>query len=152
VQDKPFDPKYHNALYSNINAYQVNVKSNMIRLVHSMNDALDVVIGKYDVFITTTAQRFGIRKAMIQTESFWEYWKTTYADIAADALVSGYYTYKIELEQWMQFPVGDPPLPFPGGRDDSSTGIDAPPLVRGIGQPLMVLFPMGSLIQMIGRL
>jgi peptidoglycan hydrolase-like protein with peptidoglycan-binding domain len=109
-------------LSKDLNDYRSRVTSNTTGLKHSMDEALDVVIA-YDELITNVSRSFGVRKALIQSESFWEYWKETPLDNLADGLVLSWYVYKHAYEAWLKVPVGPPPTPPVGGRDDSSTGI-----------------------------
>ncbi len=77
----------------------------------------------YDELITNLSRSYGVRKALIQSSVFWEYWKQTPADNLADTLVLAWYAYRHAYEAWQQVPVGPPPTPPVGGREDSSTGI-----------------------------
>ncbi len=109
-------------LSKDLNDYRSQVTSNTTGLKHSIDDALDVVIA-YDELITNISRSFGLRKALIQSESFWEYWKETALDNLADGLVASWYAYKHAYEAWQKVPVGPAPTPPLGGREDSSTGI-----------------------------
>jgi len=120
--DGVFNMSYKTALYNDVNAYQSQVTSNQLGLIHSMNDALDVIMD-YDLYITTLASTYGVHKALIQSEAFWEYWKETVTDPLADGLVEDWYAYEEEEEAWESFPLGDPPTPPIVVRTDCSTGI-----------------------------
>jgi peptidoglycan hydrolase-like protein with peptidoglycan-binding domain len=120
--DTNFDNSYRSQLSQDLNDYRSQVTSNTIGLKHSMDESLDVVLG-YDTLITNVSRSFGVRKALIQTESFWEYWKETPADNIADGLVLAWYAYQHAFEAWQQLPIGPAPTPPIGGRDDDSTGI-----------------------------
>ncbi|KAJ3272069.1 hypothetical protein HK104_004555 [Borealophlyctis nickersoniae] len=120
--DTTFNQAYRSQLYTEVNAYKDQVKSNQLGLTHSMDDALDVLMS-YDVHITNLARSYGVRKALIQTPVFWEYWKQNYGDPVADANVQNYYAYMEAYEAWQKLPIGPAPT-FPiGGTDDSSVGI-----------------------------
>lgn len=54
--------------------------------------------------------------------SFWEYWKTTALDPAADAVVESTYVYLEALEAWEANPIGVAPTPPVVMSQDSSTG------------------------------
>jgi hypothetical protein len=77
----------------------------------------------YDRLITELARNLGIRRALIQAEVFWEYWKENRLEDPPDAAVMSWYAYKEAYEAWSKFPLGMPPTPPVIVRDDSSTGI-----------------------------
>jgi peptidoglycan hydrolase-like protein with peptidoglycan-binding domain len=120
--DTYFDNGLRPTLSQNLVAYSKTVPSNTIGLIHSVDDAIDVVV-TYDELITNLSRSFGVRKALIQSEVFWEYWKQTPADSVADGLVIQWYAYKVAYEAWEQFPVGPPPTPPLVVHEDASTGI-----------------------------
>lgn len=72
--------------------------------------------------MTSLSRAFGIRKALIQTVAFWEYWKQTPEDPIADVLVAGWWNYREAFEVWQENHIGLPPQPPIGASDDSSTG------------------------------
>ncbi|MDQ3579444.1 MAG: hypothetical protein M3443_17990, partial [Actinomycetota bacterium] len=109
-------------LSADLVAYSKTIKSNTIGLKHSVDEALDVVVA-YDELITNLSRAHGVRKAMIQSEVFWEYWKQTPADNVADSAVTSWYMYKHAYEAWEQVPIGPPPTPPILAAEDSSTGI-----------------------------
>lgn len=120
--DTAFDTSHRGQLLHDLRAHRSEVTSNKSFLPHNMEDALNVVIS-YDSLITYLSRSLGIRKALIQSEVFWEYWKETYADDPADVAVQSWYAYQEAFEAWKSFPLGRSPTPPIGGRDDSSTGI-----------------------------
>lgn len=120
--DTYFNPALKSALLNDLLAYSDKVTSNKFGLKHSMGDALDVVLG-YDELITNLSRSYGVRKALLQTPSFWEYWKETPADDLADALVTEWYAYKEAYEAWQKVPIGPAPTPPVVVREDASTGI-----------------------------
>jgi peptidoglycan hydrolase-like protein with peptidoglycan-binding domain len=141
--DTYFDLSLKSQVSSDLNAYADQVTSNKTGLKHSMDEALDVVVA-YDELITNLSRSFGVRKALIQTPVFWEYWKQTPLDNVADGLVVAWYAYQHAFEAWQEFPVGPAPTPPIGGREDCSTGISqifAATAIRGrnwaVGQGLI---------------
>lgn len=119
--DTHFDNAYRGQLSEDLNAYRSQVTLNTRFPKHSMDEALDVVI-VYDELITNVSRSFGVRKALIQSVVFWEYWNQALDDNAGDALVQSWYAYKHIYEAWEKVPIGDPPPP-PLPIDDCSTGI-----------------------------
>jgi hypothetical protein len=117
-----FDQQLRGRLVHDLEAYRAKVKSPQTALKHSVGESVDVIVA-YDPLITRLGNTFGMRKAVIQAEVYWEYWKETPLDNIADAGVESWYGYKEAYESWSKFPLGAPPLPPIGGRDDSSTGI-----------------------------
>jgi peptidoglycan hydrolase-like protein with peptidoglycan-binding domain len=109
-------------LSADLNTYSETVTSNKVGLKHSVDEAIDVTVA-YDELITNLSRSLGVRKALIQSEVFWEYWKQTPADNLADGLVISWYAYKISHEAWIQVPLGPPPQPPLVVHEDSSTGI-----------------------------
>ncbi|TCO62900.1 hypothetical protein EV192_1021040 [Actinocrispum wychmicini] len=120
--DTYFDASLRPQVSHDLNAYSETVTSNKTGLKHSVDEALDVVVA-YDELITNLSRSYGVRKALIQSEVFWEYWKETPLDNVADGLVISWYAYKISYEAWEKFPLGPPPTPPLVVREDSSTGI-----------------------------
>jgi peptidoglycan hydrolase-like protein with peptidoglycan-binding domain len=120
--DTRFDTSLRPQLSHDLNIYSETVTSNKDGLKHSVDDAIDMVIA-YDELITNLARSYGVRKALIQTEVFWEYWKQTVLDDVADGLVFSWYSYKVAFEAWQKVKIGDPPPAPAVVREDSSTGI-----------------------------
>jgi peptidoglycan hydrolase-like protein with peptidoglycan-binding domain len=120
--DTYFNAAQRPQLATDLKAYADTVTSNKTGLKHSVDEAIDVVVA-YDELITNLSRSFGVRKAMIQSGVFWEYWKQTPADDVADGLVVSWYAYKIAFEAWQQVPIGPAPTPPVVVHEDSSTGI-----------------------------
>jgi len=120
--DTYFDNVLRPALSRDLVAYSKTVPSNTVGLKHSVDDAIDVVVA-YDELITNLSRSFGVRKALLQSEVFWEYWKQTPADNVADGLVVQWFAYRIAFEAWEQLPVGTAPTPPVVVHEDCSTGI-----------------------------
>jgi peptidoglycan hydrolase-like protein with peptidoglycan-binding domain len=120
--DTTFDNNLRPTLSENLIAYSKTVPSNTIGLKHSVDEAIDVVVA-YDQLITNLSRSFGVRKALIQSEVFWEYWKQTPADNLADGFVIAWYTYRVSYEAWQQLPIGPAPRPPVVVHEDCSTGI-----------------------------
>lgn len=120
--DTRFDPALRSQVLADLEAYREQVTSNTIGLKHSIAESLDVLIA-YDELITNLSRSYGVRKALIQTPVFWEYWKQTPADDLADGLVLAWYAYMHAYEAWQEVPIGPAPTPPVGGREDASTGI-----------------------------
>lgn len=120
--DVRFDTALRPRLSADMIAYSRTVPSNTIGLKHSVDESLDVVVA-YDELITNLSRSYGVRKALIQSEVFWEYWKQTPADNIADGLVVAWYGYKHAFEAWQSLPIGPAPTPPIGGQEDCSTGI-----------------------------
>jgi peptidoglycan hydrolase-like protein with peptidoglycan-binding domain len=120
--DNYFDNARRPALSTDLAAYAETVTSNKTGLKHTVAEAVDVVVA-YDELITNLSRSFGVRKALIQAEVFWEYWKQTPLDDVADGLVVAWYGYKVAYEAWQRVPVGPAPTPPIGGQEDASTGI-----------------------------
>src|SRR5215468_5970719 len=72
--DKSFDMNYRRQLLHDLEAYKSRIHSNTKLLKHSIAEALDVVMA-YDRLITDLGRSLHIRKALIQSEVFWEHWK-----------------------------------------------------------------------------
>jgi peptidoglycan hydrolase-like protein with peptidoglycan-binding domain len=126
VAMRPLDTYFDNSLRpqvsADLNAYADTVTSNKTGLKHSVDEAIDVVLA-YDELITNLSRALVVRKAMIQSEVFWEYWKQTPLDDVADGIVISWYAYKIAYEAWQRVPIGPPPTPPVVVHEDSSTGI-----------------------------
>jgi hypothetical protein len=120
--DTYFDNDLRPTLSQNLVAYGKTVPSNTVGLKHSVDEAIEAVVA-YDELITNLSLSYGVRKALIQSEVFWEYWKQTPADDVADGLVVEWYAYKIVYEAWERLPVGPAPTPPLVVREDASTGI-----------------------------
>ncbi|CEI22863.1 YbfG [Propionibacterium freudenreichii] len=122
VLDVAFDMSQEASLASDMDAYCDTVTSNTIGLIHgSPTDVVGDVL-QHDTLITNLSRAWGIRKALIQAVSFWEYWKTTALDPAADAVVESTYVYLEALEAWEANPIGVAPTPPVVMSQDSSTG------------------------------
>lgn len=120
--DTYFSSHLRPPLSTDLNAYAETVVSNKVGLKHSVDASIDVVIA-YDELITNLSRSLGVRKAMIQAEVFWEYWKQTPADDLADGFVVSWYAYKIAFEAWERVPIGPAPTPPAIVHEDASTGI-----------------------------
>lgn len=120
--DTYFDPGHRPELDNALIAYSELVESNKFLLKHSERESLDVVVA-YDELITNLSRSYGVRKALIQAEVYWEYWKQTPEDDLADSGVQSWYAYKRAFEAWQSVPIGPPPTPPLHGREDCSTGI-----------------------------
>jgi len=115
--DVSFDMALKDALSQDIVDRCATVTSNTALLIHPNPADCVTALLVFDELITVLSNQWGIRKALIESVAFWEYWKQTAADPAADTLVQMTYEY---LEAKEQFPLTPPPtLPL---RYDSSTG------------------------------
>lgn len=120
--DVRFDQTKKDALIAKMQAFTATVQDNTTGLLHSESDAVNTVLA-YDETITNLSRGLGIRKAMIQAEAYWEFWKQTPADLVADTGVIDWYNYQRAYEIWRSLPVGPAPTPPVLITDDSSTGI-----------------------------
>jgi peptidoglycan hydrolase-like protein with peptidoglycan-binding domain len=120
--DNYFDPGWRPGMDEQFVAYSETVTSNKDNLLHDESDALDIIVA-YDEQITNMSRAYGVRKALVQSEIYWEYWKQSYEDPITDGFVISWYAYMLALEAWQAHPVGDPPRPPTIIREDSSTGI-----------------------------
>ncbi|KAH7098838.1 peptidoglycan binding domain-containing protein [Auriculariales sp. MPI-PUGE-AT-0066] len=108
--DTNFNSDYKSALYDELVLFfQTRDPTNQLGLIHSLSEALDKVL-EHDAYITSLANAYGMRKTLVQTPVFWEYYKQTAMDPVGDARVTSYYAYKIAYEGWE-------------ATDDSSTGV-----------------------------
>jgi len=120
--DIEFDPILTTDLATELASYCASVETGTVLPVDpDPRAALDALLN-YDTLITTLSRTWGIRKAMIQTVSFWEYWNICVPDLGADELVASYYTYMTVLQKYEEAPVGPPPVLVIPTKDDSSTG------------------------------
>ncbi|WP_245614487.1 glycoside hydrolase domain-containing protein [Actinokineospora inagensis] len=138
------------ALGTDLENYAKTVTSNTIGLKHSVRESLDVVVA-YDELITNLSRSYGVRKAVIQSEVCWEYWKETPQDNVSDGLVVSWYAYQEAYEAWQSVPVGPAPTPPAVAVDDCSTGIAqifAATAIRGrnwaVGQGLIPDAPVNG--------
>jgi hypothetical protein len=120
--DNAFDTSHRNQLLHDLEAYKSKVHSNTKLLKHDIRESLDVVMS-YDRVITQVARSLHIRKAIIQSEVFWEYWKENAAEDLPDGAVLAWYGYKLAYEAWLKVPLSPAPTPPVPAIDDSSTGI-----------------------------
>lgn len=121
--DVEFDFDQLDDLAQDVRAYCATVESNTIGLAHGLPDDCVTVLMQHDALITALARAYGIRKALIQTVAFWEYWKTTYLDAGVDIAVAAWYDYKQAYENWEESSWPIPPTPpITGEHTDSSTG------------------------------
>ncbi len=119
--DVRFDPALRANLLADMEAHCKTVTSSTTGLIHEVYEAIDVVLA-YDELITNLAHSYDVRKALIQANPFWEYWKQVAKDLLGDAACRLHYDYLRRHEAWLKNPVGDPPTPVPPV-DDTSTGI-----------------------------
>lgn len=122
VLDVDFDAESIGDLRADIESYCADVSSNTVGLKNGDPSECLAALMAQDRLVTSLARAYGMRKALIQAVSFWEYWKTTYLDDVADASVMAWYVYKIQLEEWEKNPSGVPPRPPVIAAEDSSTG------------------------------
>ena len=122
VPDTLFNAQYRGSLGVDMAEYCADVPSNTTGLIHGVQDAIDVTLN-YDTLITHIAISYGIRKALVQAEVFWEYWKQTPADPLADVVVESTYAWMVAEEEWEKEPIGEPPTPPLVTDEDASTGI-----------------------------
>ena len=121
--DIEFNMSKKAALSDDIAKYCQTVKSNTAHLSHGTPENCVSALLQHDSLVTNLACSWGIRKALIQVVAFWEYWKTTAEDAAADTAVEATYYYMISFETWQQtISFGPPPTPPPIIKEDSSTG------------------------------
>ncbi|GAA1590227.1 DUF1906 domain-containing protein [Kribbella hippodromi] len=120
--DTYFNPAHRPAIDDRFTEYIDQVESNTANLVHTVSESLDVIVA-YDEQITNLSRSYGVRKALVQSEIYWEYWKRDVLDAGVDALVQSWYVYRHQREAWEQVPVGPAPTPPLVVREDCSTGI-----------------------------
>lgn len=121
--DVRFDMALRNDLVAAIEGYCNPLDTPKLGLKHSIAEAVDKVLA-YDELITNLAHSFNVRKALLQTTPFWEYWKMTYDDtLISDTAVRLWYNYKVQDEAWRRSGmIGPPPTPMPEN-PDCSTGV-----------------------------
>lgn len=98
-----------------------------VKASRSRENAMDDVF-RYDRLITALSNRYRIRKALIQTAFAWEHTLEGLDDLTSDSMVTNYYAYKEQLEQWENLSAEQKALiPRPVApalvRRDSSTGL-----------------------------
>lgn len=105
-----------------VSAYCDTVESNTTGLAHGTPANCLAKLMESDALLTELSQAYGVRKALIQSVAFWEYWKTTFIDTFTDIDVQNFYTYKVAYEIWEEGgKIGDPPVVV-AFQDDCSTG------------------------------
>ncbi|MFY1574180.1 glycoside hydrolase domain-containing protein [Verrucosispora sp. WMMD703] len=120
--DVRFDMSYRSALLTALRNYLNPLDTPKVGLIHSIEETLDKVLA-HDELITNLSRGYNVRKALLQTNPFWEYWKQTLEESVADAAVRLWYVYRQQLEAWENSGhLGTPPTPMPE-RPDSSTGV-----------------------------
>ncbi|WP_432944218.1 glycoside hydrolase domain-containing protein [Kribbella sp. CA-253562] len=120
--DTFFDPSHRPGMDHDFVEYSKSVTSNQDNLLHNESEAIDVIVA-YDEQITNLARSYGVRKAFVQSEIYWEFWKQSLEDPIKDSLVLAFYAYMHAHEAWMENPIGPAPTPPLGGAEDCSTGI-----------------------------
>jgi len=94
---------------------------------YSTSESIDIVL-KHDRIISEASNRLSVQKELIQTVLFKEIRMYDTRDVAADSFVMNYFSWKEEMELYMESPwyikllVEAPKQPFPASQD-SSTGL-----------------------------
>lgn len=128
---RPDEEDYYDELYEEL-SNRVNQDLTWYERIknigfYSTSDALNKVIEMEDVIIAT-GEKYGADKTMIQTVLFKELRMIDVRDVFADHLVTQYYNYKADLNNyvnsnaWNRF-ITDPPQPPLISVKDSSTGV-----------------------------
>lgn len=121
--DVRFDMALRNDLVAAMETYCNSLDTATTLLIHDIDEAVDKVLA-YDELITNLSNSFNVRKALFQSNPFWEYWKMTYEDtIVSDTAVRLWYNYLTQEEAWRRSGmIGQPPTPMPEN-PDCSTGV-----------------------------
>lgn len=122
IPDVRFDMSLRDQLFQTVETYCKSLDTATTLLIHSIAQSVDKVLA-YDELITNLAHAYNVRKALLQANPFWEYWKQTPEEPAGDTAVRLWYVYKQQEEAWRKSGmIGPPPTPMPEV-PDVSTGI-----------------------------
>ncbi|MER5446237.1 glycoside hydrolase domain-containing protein [Streptomyces sp. NPDC002764] len=114
-QDIGFSPSYWDALAKEATDYMASIgRGEGPTSIYTRRQCLETIISLDDV-ITSTARRYRMRKALIQTSAFWEFCHYGQEDVNKDGGVALYYTGV--LPDWAK------DIPGIEKAQDSSTGV-----------------------------
>ncbi|MFJ8789748.1 glycoside hydrolase domain-containing protein [Streptomyces sp. NPDC102462] len=113
--DVGFSLSYWDAMLREIGDYMESIgRGDSALYIYTRQECLETIVS-HDAVLTSSARRYRMRKALIQTSAFWEFCHYSYKDLAEDASVVWYHT--AAIPDWGK------DLPVVRDVSDSSTGI-----------------------------